>query len=549
MTGTTSAICSACGRLVAVLAESAQSPVAATAPALGSHAARGVSLMIAQGLATRVVSLICQMALSYLLMPEHFGLLAMADAIAVLAGVLQLIGVREILVSRQKRFHLWANACFWLMTFSGLVAAAIITGAAPLMARAYDNPQLAGMLYIIALSIPFSSMSVVGEAKLQAELRFKYLACVLGVWAVLLPTLTIVFALLGFGPYSFVLPRVIVAVLRLAMVQRAARLRLRWNPQFRRWRFILGTSALVFVTSLLLIVIQVGDRTLLSLFVDERALGLYIFAYSFSLQVIMMISINLQGVLFATLAKLNDERDRQLRAFVRASRVLATVVAPICLVQAAASESIVRTLFDYDKWKDSVPAMQALAIGMVFMGAYCPTSSLLESQRRFKTKFKLTLLNAALFVSVVFAGIALGIRYGGDPLGGIVGAAIGVAVTLAIVCPIWSYVALRNLGGGWADALGIAARPLIASGIAVAIGLACSELAGRAAAGRLAFGYDPEHWVRLATITGFSGLAYAVLSRVLLPAEFGEIAQRLISITRRFSPRAANFVARATATR
>jgi PST family polysaccharide transporter len=430
---------------------------------------------------------------------------------------------------------LWANAAFWISTATGWLAAALVALAAPMTARAYGNSDLVGIMLVIALSIPLGSMSLVAEAKLQADLRFRYLAMLVAVWAAILPTLTVALAWAGLGVYALVIPRVIAAAVRMVMAMWGARPRLRWNPQLRRWRYIVGTSAVVLVTSLLLLVIQVGDRAILGAFVDESHVGLYWFAFAFSMQMIMMISINLEGVLFATLAKLNDEPARQLNAFLRASRVLASVVVPVCLIQAAASNALVHTVFDPAKWSDAAPAMQALGIGMLFVGSYCPATAMLMAQRRFGTRFRLAAMHAGMFVVLVGAAVPLGVRWGGAS-GGVTGAAIAVAATYALTSPIWSYVSTRPMGGTWGATLGIVARPLLASAVAVGLGLGLSVLAGRAAANVTVQGVAIEHWVRLAMVCGASGLAYVPLMRALMPAEYREIAAKAVAIVRRISP-------------
>lgn len=574
MSGSEVLVCAACGAMIGpalleaeTAAGVAQSAAAAegdagaeggggapATPSLGAHAARGFSFMLVQSLASRVIALGSQLALTYILAREHFGLLALADSIAVFANLLLLIGVREVLVSRPRTFHVWANAGFWIMATAGAAAGLLVAGAAPIAARAYHNPEITGLMLVIALSMPLSSLSIVGEAKLQAELRFKRLALILAVWASLLPTLTLAFALMGFGAYSFVIPRVIVAAVRLVMVARAARLPLRWNPQVRRWKYLVGTSMLVFVTSLLLLVSQIADRPILGAFVDDETLGLYAFAFAFSLQTIMMISVNLEGVLFATLAKLNDEPERQLRAFLRASRTLAAVVVPICLVQVAASDAAVGSVFDGEKWAGAVRPMQALGLGMLFLGSYCPATAMLQAQRRFGLRFRLAAAHAAVYLVAVVAGALIGRDMGG-PDGVITGGAIGVAVTLAIISPVWSWCTTRSMGGTWATTLGIVARPLILGLIAAAVGLMAGELAARPLTGvelgpwrispKRSFGpVDVAEWVRLAAIGAASVLVYVPLMRVFMPVEFNEIASKVLGPLRRFWPAGARAFSR-----
>src|SRR5205085_6528342 len=88
--------------------------------AMGGHVARGFAIMLVQAVLGRFVGFACQIALAHLLLPEHFGLVTLADSVAVFANVFQLIGIKEIMVGRQKRFDLWANSAFWITAVMGV---------------------------------------------------------------------------------------------------------------------------------------------------------------------------------------------------------------------------------------------------------------------------------------------------------------------------------------------------------------------------------------------------------------------------------------------
>lgn len=539
-----SIVCPRCGGSLAAVMAAAEAIEAdrasegvrgATAAPLGSHAAKGFSFMLAQSLGTRVIVFVSQLVLAAILLPKDWGTLAIADTIATFANLLQLIGIREFIVARQKKFHVWENAAFWITSASGVAAGLAVAAAAPIAGQLRENPDLTGIMLVIALTIPLYSFSSVSEAKLQKDLRFKYFAMVIAVWATIIPVLTVVFALLGFGVYSFVIPRVIAAVVRLIMATRAARPRVRLNLQLRRWKYLAATSALMFATSLLMLIVQVGDRPILGTFVDETALGYYQVAFAFSLQTILMISINLQGVLFATLAKLNDEPTRQLHAFLRASRALAAIVTPVCLIQAAATEPLLRTLFNYDKWGPATTAMQILAVGMCFYGAYCPAGALLDSHRRFCAKFKLALVNATVYLGAVVTGTWLGLRAGG-PVSAVSGAAMGVTIAMVTVSPLWSYITMRPMGGRWLDTLSIVTRPFITASVSIGVGLLAAWAVARAVGDARVQGVLIEHWARLLIICSVSSVVYVVLMRFTMPQEFKEIGSKFLAIIRRLSP-------------
>jgi PST family polysaccharide transporter len=511
-------------------------PVAETVGPMGSHAAKGFAFMVTQAMVTRVIALVCQVALARILIPEHYGLIAIADTVAMLANLLQLIGVREVLVARQRKFAVWANAAFWITLVTGLAAGAITALSGPVLASMLKEPDLILLMGIIALGMPIGAASLVPEARVQSQLRFKLLAALTATNATLLPVLTVALAAAGLGPFAFVLPRLVVAVVRLVVLLRAARLDLRRDPQFDRWKYIVSSSSVVFFTSLLLVIAQIGERPILGAFVGPHQTGLYYFAYTMCFQTIVMVSINLEQVLFATLTRLRDDAGRLLSAFLRASRVLAAIVVPLCLIQAAVSDAAVRTIFGL-KWLDAITAMQILGVAMAFPAAYCPASALLQAQQRFRTRFKLAAASSVFCLGLAVAGIALGLHFSGT-VGAVTGTAIGVGVGLAVVNPVWSYVTLRPLGAGWATTLGIIVRPLIASGLAVALGLAAGAFAQRLSVGWEVKGVVLEHWVRLVTIGGVAALAYIPLMRGMMPTEFSEVAARVAAAVGRASPAA-----------
>lgn len=509
---------------------------------LGGHFAKGFAFMMAQSLATRIIGFAGQIALAWLLMPEHFGLIALANTVATFANLLQLIGVKEILVARQRKFHLWANPAFWITAVTGLATMAFMMIAAPIAAWFYgaQGTDLVGIMLILSLSLPLHALGVVPEAQVQSRLQFRFMAGVAATYATLVTLLTVALAALGFGAYSFVIPRVIAAAVRLAMLLRAADLPLRLSPQRGRWKYLISQSSIIFATSVLLTLTQIGDQITLGRLLSEKEVGFYFFAYSISLQTILMISFNLESVLFATLARLSSEPSRQLAAYLRASRVLAAIVVPLCLIQAAASEAAVFAVFG-SKWQGSILAMQVLSVGMLFFGAYCPANAMLQAQKRFKTRLKLAVISVSTYFLLVVGGGLLGSV---TALGSLTAIAIAVACYHAILSPIWAYVVVRPLGGSLSDAIRIVVRPIAAGTFAAGIGLALSLLVpitpwtavdpllsplGIANASAWPWGW----WARLIVI-GAAGLAiYTLLMKMLMPNAYAEVAAKVRAIVNR----------------
>lgn len=487
--------------------------------AMGHRAATGFALMLAQSMATRVLSFAGQIALAYLLLPEHFGLVGLAGTAALVAGIVQQIGVREVLLAEQKKFDELARVGFWMMTMVGLAASVLMAAAAPLMARKFGDPQLSGLVWVLAAATMAGSISTVFEADLQRKLRFKYLAGLAGLSGLVTTLSTVGLALAGFEAYSLMLPRLIVGVMRLVMLWRASGFRPGWSPCFGQWGTIAGRSSLVFACSALLLIPQATDYIVLGLVLTPVAVGFYTFAMNLSLQTVIMITQNLQSILLPTLGKFAGDPQRQLQSFQRAAGAIAAILAPTCLIQTFAAEPIMHAVFGH-KWDGAIEPMRWLSVGMLFTGAYMPVHALMQVQGRYKTCVGLAAMNVVLFLAAV-------------PLCGNLFGLLGVSVSVMgywVVCTIiWAYVGVRPLGGKLIPTAMLTLAPGLAACAALAPGWYLSTLVPE----ELGTWDRADDWVRLMIIGMVGAALYLPLWRYLMPQTWADVMDKVAMIAER----------------
>jgi O-antigen/teichoic acid export membrane protein len=313
--------------------------------------------------------------------------------------------------------------------------------------------QLFWLLIASALSpLPYA-LSVVPKAQLSHELRFRALAGANTVDVIMQNVLTVFFAWLGFGAYSFVIPIPIGGfVLMIALwywVRPPWSMRLYLN----RWRYLIGDSFQAMLSEFGRLLVDQSDYIMLGLFHTAPGLvGIYANGFKLSIQMLRLLMVNMATILIPTYAKLNDQPHKQYQGFLTAQRILALLGISGCLLQAAVADPMARLLFP-PKWYPSILVMQILSIGMATRmnggGAY----ALLKSQGRFKAIRN----NVGLWAAVQFASLAAVLAYGG----GIIGASIVVSIVSAIAGPVMFYITIRPFGGGWADVADVLVRPLV----------------------------------------------------------------------------------------
>ncbi len=190
----------------------------------------------------------------------------------------------------------------------------------------------------------------------------------------------------------------------------------------------------------------------------ETLIGLYVYGFSFSIQILQFLSSNLMNILFPAFTKLNDRPEAQCRAFLRAQRIMAMVGISACLLQAAIWQPLVYAVLP-EKYFGSIGVMQTLTVGMALRMVAGSSYALLKSQGQ----FRVILWNRWGFVVLQVLGLTAVLSAGG----GIEAVAIVVAIVSSISGPITFYTALLAFDAGWRQVGEVLFRPLLCAVAAV----------------------------------------------------------------------------------
>jgi O-antigen/teichoic acid export membrane protein len=432
-------------------------PVPEASAALGGQTARGVVWFGLQTGVVKAVNLAGQLALAYLLAAEDFGHVGLTYTVGMLGSLVARAGVREVLISRGQDFARWANAAFWMSFVLGCAGTAVMLAAAPLAGWFYKDGRLPGLIAVLALQHVFTGLSAVPEAKLNLAMRFRVLALLTLANSTGLTALTVLFAWMGLKAYSFMLPWAIVAAARMAVVWWLAPHPVRRDWDVQHWRSMAGQNGLVFLSATFVAVTWQADYVVLGRLFPKETVGLYFWAFNLSTQALQLLSVNVAGVLLASLARLNAEPRRQRDGFLRAALLINTAGAAACFLQAAAAGPFIRLALE-PQWYPAIRIVQVLSVGWAGYTVFHTVNSMLKAQGRFATLAWLTGGCAVLFVAVVYVAAVTG---------GVLGTAVGVLVYATIAGPVLVYMTVRPMGAGWGDVWRIFGPPTLVAAVSV----------------------------------------------------------------------------------
>lgn len=416
------------------------------APAVGRIVGRGISINIVLSLGIKVIGLVSQAVVAWLLAPEDFGIYAKALVLAEMVRIVRDAGSSDWLVHHgQAGVGRWVGSVFWLSACWNVCAALLLAAAAQPVARLYDEPRLVPMLLIVALSVPLHTVGTVLSAKMRAEMRFTAAASSAAGSSFIRYVGVVVFAALGFGPLSFVLPFPLMTLFESVWLWRVSRAH-PWTERAEpaRWGSILKASRWVMLLTAASSLINIGDYAALSKIVNDRVLGLYFFAYQLVAQTGSLLAHNIAQVLFPAFSSLAHDPPRMRAAVIRSLRALMLVSAPTSVVMGVVITPM-EALIWQGKYAEAIPAV--IAFSLLYPHRACmvlPQSAMLAQGRFRGNSFMSIVVGLGTSLSAAFAGLT----WGTAPA---IAACSGLAsLGLCIVSCVW---ALGRVGLGAADVL------------------------------------------------------------------------------------------------
>ena len=320
--------------------------------------AKGAAWMVTLKIVERSLGLISTVILARLLIPNDFGLIAMAMSIFAIIELMSAFGFDTALIQNQDARRTHYDTAWTLNVLFGLFSALVLASLAAPAAGFYNEPRLINIIYLLAIGAFIQGFENIGTVFFRKEMEFNKefkfiiskkiiafcvtvpLAIILkSYWALVIGMLAFrvsgVFFSYAFHPY---------------------------RPKFSlaEWRQLFNFSKWLLITNLLNFLRIRSANFTIGRFSGANALGLYSIAQEISeLPTTEMVMLINRGIFpgYAKLSKdINDLRD----GFLNVISVIYLIALPAGAGVAATAELFVPVLLG-NKWLDTIPLIQILA--------------------------------------------------------------------------------------------------------------------------------------------------------------------------------------------
>lgn len=384
---------------------------------------------------TQIIRLIGNLILTRLLVPELFGVMAIANSIIVGLEMLSDVGLRGSVVN-SKRIDdpKFLQTAWTIQVIKGFVMGAMTLVFAYPLAMAYGEPDLGWVMLVFTLStslIGFKSIALlVYDKKLQlreqmiAELVMRVLTIVfMVVWALISPTIWALAA----GALVSALIDVYFSYKYFTGHQSKWRLEKEAVHEiFHFGKWILVSSSISFVTNQ-------GDKLIMSIWMSMAAMGLYSVASGLSMAFVGVtgaLSMRVLHPYFRQSIEDNGNYDQVHKARVRLN-VLNTA---FCVFIAMTGDFLISVLYD-ERYADAGWMLQILAIGQMGSLMIMTLRPFLVARGDSFSQTKHSTMSSIMLVIYLVLG---------GQLGGVLGVVIGYAVWGMMAHPIMIYYAVKH---------------------------------------------------------------------------------------------------------
>lgn len=304
--------------------------------------------------------------LARLLSPKDFGLIALAMILFNAANLVTDLGMRPTVVQTKEDVNKVAHYAF-VLTMAASIAFTVVAIllAAPLAEILGGSDQLVPILRWMAVIVTIDGLWIVPEALLRRELKFKQLG-LSQIPAELGSTIiAIILALNGFGVWSLVIGGISSEVIRTVLLWAFYRRWIWLRPQ--RWDMGIVKGMLRFgfpsmTSGISKIFTNQIDTWIVGRQLGATSVGLYNKAWTLTTRLTDMLTTSIFGnVLFPSYAKMQDDKPRLSRAYLKSSNMVFLMIVPVSIGLAITAPLLVPALLG-QKWVLMIPIWQVFSL-------------------------------------------------------------------------------------------------------------------------------------------------------------------------------------------
>jgi PST family polysaccharide transporter len=353
------------------------------------------------------VSLAVTAILSRLLLPNDFGIVAIATIFINFFSLISTMGISPAIIQNKILTDKDIQHIYTFTFYLGIVLSCVFLLLIPLIVLIYRSDLLIPVLSILTINIFFSTLNIVPNALLFKNKEFKYIALRTLLVQISIGIVAIIGATAGLGIYALLVNPVLGSIILYMITYR--RYPVSFHLRFQKMSIdkIYTYSLYQILFNIIVLFYNSIDKLVIGRFLGVTALGYYEKSYR-----LMQLPLeNVGHVISPVLQPLLSEHQNDIPFILTKYYSLITFLAYIGFVLSAflffTAKELIILIFG-DQWIYSIESFRILSVAVGFIIIQSPVGSIFQSVNYTKGLFISSLYAAFVIVVAVAAGLLLG---------------------------------------------------------------------------------------------------------------------------------------------
>lgn len=354
------------------------------------------------------VKLLVEIVLARLLFPEDYGVIALVTVFINILNVFVDSGLGNSLIQKKDADQLDFSTVFWFNIVFCLLLYGLLFFCAPLISNFYNRQELIPVLRVLGLQLVVSGVKNIQHAYVARTMQFKRFffatlggtigAAIIGIWM----------AYRGYGVWALVAQQLFNVSVDTIILW----ITVKWRPSFQ-FSFIRFKRLFSYGWKLLLShLIDKAYNDLRQLIIgrlySSADLAQYNRGKQFPYLFISNVNKSIDSVLFPTMSKEQDDKQKVKAMTRRAIKTSTFILAPLMMGLAFIGEPLVELVLTA-KWLPSVPFMRIFCITYMFYPIHTANLNAIKAMGRSDLFLKLEIIKKVVGLTALFLTIRISV--------------------------------------------------------------------------------------------------------------------------------------------
>lgn len=309
----------------------------------------------------QIISWIATPIVARLLSPSDYGVASMA---VVYTGLVQLVnefGLGVAIVQRRDLTDDQLAKLGGLSVLLGLFFLAVSVGLSAPIAQFFDNPDVGPVIAVLSATFVTSGVQTLPRALLTRDLKFRQLAMLDGIEALVHTGATLTMAALGLGYWALVLGTVASRTVGMTLVLFWRGHRLAWPFPFRTIAEPIVVGSHIVAANIAWYLYGNADLAIIGRRLGSGALGIYTMALTLASIPVERLSAHIAGATPAIFARVQQNRAAVRRYLLALTEGIALLTFPAAVGLALVAEEFVLVVLG-ERWRAAIMPLRVLAL-------------------------------------------------------------------------------------------------------------------------------------------------------------------------------------------